>query len=123
MTQHARHGITPIPIFGSFFQDFGNIQFSIGYPELYYNLNQEEKARLAAKEIIAHVKGYLTWFSEFKERDYPSIADEIDNYFLMYRNVVAQINDLDSDEDFKQGIKDEFINTVKLLSHLIPLEE
>ncbi len=103
--------------------DFGNIQFSIGYPELYYNLNQPKKARAAAKEIISNVKELLTWFAEFKERDYPMIAEEIDNYFLMYRNVVSQVNELDTDEDFKQQTKEDFINTVKLLSHLIPLEE
>ena len=73
--------------------------------------------------MIKNVREYLTWFSEFTKRDYPMIAEEIDNYFLMYRNVVAQVNDLDTDEDFKQKTKDDFINTVKLLSHLIPLEE
>ena len=103
--------------------DFGNIQFSIGYPELYYSLNQSKKARAAAKDIISNVKEHLTWFAEFKERDYPMIAEEIDNYFLMYRNIVSQVNELDTDEDFKQQTKEDFINTVKLLSHLIPLEE
>lgn len=104
-------------------QDFGNIQFSMGYPEIYYGLKQEEKARSAAQDLIKNVKEHLTWFSEFTERDYPSIAAEIDNYFLMYRNVVAQVDEFDSDEDFKQKVKEDFINTVKLLSHLIPLEE
>lgn len=103
--------------------DFGNLQFSIGYPEIYYGLKQEAKARKSAETIIQNLKEHLTWFGEFKERDYSSIADEIDNYFLMYRNIVAQVNDLDSDDKYKQKIKEEFINTVKLLSHLIPLEE
>lgn len=104
-------------------EQFGNIQFSIGYPELYYELNQKEKARATAATLIQNLKEHLNWFSEFKKKDYPMIADEIDNYFLMYRNVVSQVNNYETDEKLKQETKDNFINTVKLLSHLIPLEE
>lgn len=103
-------------------KDFGNIQFSLGYPELYYSLNEEEKARKTAKTLITLLQEQLIWYAEFEKRDYRSISDELDDYFLMYRNVISQINEYDSDKDFKEKTQAEFINSVKTLSHLIPME-
>jgi hypothetical protein len=41
----------------------------------------------------------------------------------MYRNIIAtQIDRFDSDEQYKASKQDEFIETVKLFSHLMPDE-
>jgi hypothetical protein len=42
----------------------------------------------------------------------------------MYRNIIAtQIDRFDTDEQYKTDKQDEFIETVKLFSHLMPEEE
>ena len=52
------------------------------------------------------------------------IFEEIDNNLLMYRNIIAtQIDRFDTDEQYKTDKQDEFIETVKLFSHLMPEEE
>ena len=52
------------------------------------------------------------------------IFEEIDNNMLMYRNIIAtQIDRFDTDEQYKTDKQDEFIETVKLFSHLMPEEE
>jgi len=41
----------------------------------------------------------------------------------MYRNIIAtQIDRFDVDEQYKTSKQDEFIETVKLFSHLLPEE-
>ena len=62
--------------------------------------------------------------AEFPVENSDLIFEEIDNNLLMYRNIIAtQIDRFDPDENFKMKKQDEFIETVKLFSHLMPDEE
>jgi len=104
-------------------RDFGHFSLSVGYPEMYYLLGQNEKARAAAETLIKIFKEQLVWLAEFPAENSDLIFEEIDNNLLMYRNIIAtQIDRFDSDEQYKASKQDEFIETVKLFSHLMPDE-
>ncbi|MFY0630177.1 MAG: DUF2723 domain-containing protein [Flavobacteriaceae bacterium] len=105
-------------------KDFGHVQFSLGYPEVYYQLGAPEKARETAEVLIKVFKEQLTWFAEFPKDETDDVFDEIDQNLLMYRNLIAgQIDRFDPDPDFKKQKQDEFMETVKLFSHLLADEE
>jgi len=90
---------------------------------MYYLLEQNEKARAAAETLIKIFKEQLIWLAEFPAENSDLIFEEIDNNLLMYRNIIAtQIDRFDSDEQYKTSKQDEFIETVKLFSHLMPEE-
>tara|TARA_R110002072_G_scaffold291396_1_gene459553 strand:+ start:213 stop:3323 length:3111 start_codon:yes stop_codon:yes gene_type:complete len=104
-------------------KDFGHFSLSVGYPEMYYLLGEPEKARKAADTLIQIFKEQLIWLAEFPKENSNVIFEEIDNNLLMYRNIIAtQIDRFDTDEDYKKQKQDEFIETVKLFSHLMPDE-
>ena len=104
-------------------RDFGHFSLSVGYPEMYYLLGQNEKARAAAETLIKIFKEQLIWLAEFPAENSDLIFEEIDNNLLMYRNIIAtQIDRFDSDEQYKSSKQDEFIETVRLFSHLMPDE-
>ena len=104
-------------------KDFGHFSLSVGYPEMYYLLGEPEKARKAADTLIQIFKEQLIWLAEFPKENSNLIFEEIDNNLLMYRNIIAtQIDRFDTDEDYKKQKQDEFIETVKLFSHLMPDE-
>jgi len=104
-------------------KDFGHFSLSVGYPEMYYLLGEPEKARKAADTLIQIFKEQLIWLAEFPKENSNLIFEEIDNNLLMYRNIIAtQIDRFDADEDYKKQKQDEFIETVKLFSHLMPDE-
>ena len=104
-------------------QDFSHFSLSVGYPEMYYLLGENEKARAAAETLIKIFKEQLVWLAEFPAENSNSIFEEIDNNLLMYRNIIAtQIDRFETDEQYKSAKQDEFIETVKLFSHLMPEE-
>lgn len=104
-------------------KDFGHFSLSIGYPEMYYLLGEIDKARKTAETLIQIFREQLIWLAEFSEEDSDLIFEEIDNNLLMYRNIIAtQIDRFDPDENYKNEKQDEFIDTVKLFSHLMPDE-
>ena len=90
---------------------------------MYYLLGENEKARAAAETLIKIFKEQLVWLAEFPAENSDSIFEEIDNNLLMYRNIIAtQIDRFETDEQYKSAKQDEFIETVKLFSHLMPEE-
>ena len=104
-------------------KDFGHFSLSLGYPEAYYQLDQQEKARQTAETLIKIFKEHLVWLSQFPKHQTDVIFDEIDNNLSMYRYVVGKVDDFDSDRDYFKKVQSEFVDTVKLFSHLIPDEE
>jgi hypothetical protein len=102
-------------------RDFSHFSLSVGYPEMYYLLREPKKARTAAETLIRIFKEQLIWLAEFPAENSDLIFEEIDNNLLMYRNIIAtQIDRFDTDEEYKSEKQDEFIETVKLFSHLMP---
>lgn len=103
-------------------KDFGHYSISLGYPEMYYQLGNQEKARATATTLIKVFNDRLVWLSEFPSSQVNNIFEEIDNNLLMYRNVIGQIDEFDSDKDYLKKVQDEFVKTVSLFSHLLPDE-
>jgi hypothetical protein len=95
----------------------------IGYPEIYYQLGNIEKARATSKTLLNIFTEKLVWLSTFSEEDTNLIFEEIDTTLYMYRNVISQAEKEDKDEDYVSGLKNEFLNTVELFESLIPEDE
>ena len=104
-------------------KDFDHYSLSLGYPEAYYKLNKTEKARESAKTLINLFKEQLVWLSTFSEEDTNVIFDEIDTTLYMYRNIISQTEQGETDKEYIDSLQDEFVSTVKLFNHLLPDEE
>lgn len=108
-------------------QDFDHFSLSLGYPELYYRMNDTVKARETAETLIDIFQQYLRYYSTFSGNDANLIADNIDTNLYMYQNVIKQIDTYDKSylievvKDFNKylllsGIKiedEELLDTIK----------
>ncbi|MDB2385653.1 hypothetical protein N9V96_04200, partial [Polaribacter sp.] len=101
-------------------EDFDHYSLSLGYPEIYYSLGATEKARKTTATLLNLFSEKLIWLSTFPEDDANLIFDEIDTTLYMYRNIISQAEKFDEDPEYVDGLKTEFINTVKLFDHLMP---
>lgn len=110
--------LTKMPI-----EDFDHYSLSLGYPEAYYKLNEQEKARKTVETLTRLFREKLIWLSTFSVENANLIFDEIDTSLYMYRNIISQVKANDKDEKYLDSIQTEFINTVKLFNHLIPDDE
>ncbi len=104
-------------------KDFGHYSLSLGYPEFYYNFNEIEKARKTSKILISLFKEKLFWLSTFSDRYINLIFDEIDTNLYMYRSVVSDAEKTETDKEYLNGLKKEFIDTLELFSHLLQNQE
>jgi len=105
-------------------KDFDHYSLSMEYPEMYYKLGQEEKARETAKTLITLFKDQLIWYSTFPVEDFDMVFDEFDVTFrYLYRGIIDQVVEHDTDEDFVKELQEDFNQTISLFSHIIPEEE
>jgi tetratricopeptide (TPR) repeat protein len=105
-------------------KDFDHYSLSMEYPEMYYKLGQEEKARETAKTLITLFKDQLIWYSTFPSEDFDMVFDEFDVTFrYLYRGIIDQVVEHDTDESFAKELQEDFNNTISLFSHIIPKEE
>jgi tetratricopeptide (TPR) repeat protein len=105
-------------------KDFDHYSLSMEYPEMYYKLGQEEKARETAKTLITLFKDQLIWYSTFSVEDFDMVFDEFDVTFrYLYRGIIDQVVEHDTDEDFVKKLQEDFNQTISLFSHIIPEEE
>ncbi len=104
-------------------KDFDHYSLSLEYPEMYYKLGQTEKAREAAKTLIRLFKEKLIWYSTFSANEFDIIFNEFDLTFrYLYRRVIDQVAEHDTDEAFVTELQDDFNETIGLFSHIIPKE-
>tara|TARA_B100000787_G_C16198911_1_gene303154 strand:- start:8555 stop:11668 length:3114 start_codon:yes stop_codon:yes gene_type:complete len=104
-------------------KDFDHYSLSMEYPEMYYKLGQEEKARETAKTLIKLFKDQLIWYSTFPVGDFDMVFDEFDMTFrYLYRGIIDQVVEYDTDEDFVKELQEDFNKTISLFSHIIPEE-
>ena len=105
-------------------KDFDHYSLSMEYPEMYYKLGQEEKARETAKTLITLFKDQLIWYSTFPVEDFDMVFDEFDVTFrYLYRGIIDQVAEYDTGEDFVKELQEDFNKTISLFSHIIPEEE
>jgi hypothetical protein len=105
-------------------KDFDHYSLSMEYPEMYYKLGQNEKARATAKTLITLFKDKLIWHSTFSADEFDMIFDEFDMTFrYLYRGIIDQVAQYDTDKAFVKELQDDFNETIGLFSHIIPEEE
>ena len=105
-------------------KDFDHYSLSMEYPEMYYKLGQNEKARATAKTLITLFKDKLIWHSTFSADEFDMIFDEFDMTFrYLYRGIIDQVAQHDTDKTFVKELQDDFNETISLFSHIIPEEE
>jgi len=97
---------------------FGHYSMLISYIDLYYLLNENEKARTLVSELSTVFQENLTYYSQFSENDIEGIFNEIERSLLMYDQVVKTATQFDT-EDYSNSLKDEYISYLKLFDFLI----
>ncbi|MFV0248689.1 MAG: DUF2723 domain-containing protein [Tenacibaculum sp.] len=101
-------------------KDFGHFSLSLGYPELYYRIGNIEKARETAETLIDIFQQYIRYYSTFSERDINLVIENIDTNLYMYQNIVAQINQYDTDKTYSDKVFKDFVNSGMLFESLMP---
>jgi hypothetical protein len=105
-------------------EDFDHYSLSMEYPEMYYQLGEQEKARATAEDLIRLFKEKLVWFSTFPADEFDIVFEEFDMTFrYLYRGIVDQVRQYDTDETFVRELETEFNETLNLFQHIIPQEE
>jgi len=97
---------------------FGHYSMLISYIDLYYLLNEPEKARTLISELNTVFQENLTYYSQFSESDIEGVFNEIERSLLMYDQVVKTATQFDT-EDYSISLKDEYISYLKLFDFLI----
>ena len=104
-------------------KDFDHFSLSLEYPEFYYKLGEQEKARAAAKTLIKLFKDKLLWFSTFDSESFDMVFEEFDLTFrYLYRGVIDQVENFDTDQEYVKELQKDFNETLDLFKHIIPSE-
>ena len=104
-------------------KDFDHFSLSLEYPEFYYKLGEQEKARTAAKTLIKLFKDKLIWFSTFDSESFDMVFEEFDLTFrYLYRGVIDQVEKFDTDQEYVKELQKDFNETLDLFKHIIPSE-
>ena len=97
---------------------FGHYSMLISYLDLYYSLNQQEKARKLTSELKTVLQENLIYYSQFNESEIENVFNEIERNLLMYDQLVKTAIRFD-DETYAILIKDEYVGYLKLFDFLI----
>ncbi|WP_457619182.1 DUF2723 domain-containing protein [Lutibacter sp.] len=100
---------------------FGHYSMLISYVDLYYQLNEKEKARKLASDLKKILQENLVYHSQFDESEIESIFDEIKQSLLMYDQLVKTTIRFD-DEKYATSVKDEYVEYLKLFDFLVSEE-
>ncbi|MCI2228695.1 DUF2723 domain-containing protein [Polaribacter sp. MSW13] len=101
-------------------KDFDHYSLSLGYPEMYYKLGDNEKARETANTLFKLFEEKLIWLSTFPKEDTDIIFEDIDTTLYMYSNVLRQVKNGDSDTAYAKSLEGNFMKIMDLFKHLIP---
>ena len=103
-------------------KDFGHFQFSLAYPEMYYQLGEKEKARKTTEVLFKIHKEQLNWFASFPEHQIKWTESEIETNLYMLGNIMRQVRRHEGDHDFFKKLDTQFIDILKLLGIELPAE-
>jgi len=104
-------------------EKFDHYSLSLGYPEMYFKLGESEKAKQVTNTLVRLITEKLMWLSTFNKNDSDLVFDEIDTSLYMFKNLIDQVEQGNTDKEFVSKIQTDFMNTVKLFEYLIPDEE
>ncbi|MDB9723504.1 DUF2723 domain-containing protein [Polaribacter sp.] len=103
--------------------DFDHYSLSLGYPEMYFKLGEQEKGKQVTNTLVRLITEQLTWLSTFDKKDSTLVFDEIDRSLYMFKSLIDQVENGSVEKDFVSKIQKDFMNTVNLFESLIPDEE
>lgn len=98
---------------------FGHYSMLISYVNLYYKLNNKEKARKLASELKTVFQESLVYYSQYDESNINGVFDQIERTFLMYDQIIKTSIRLDDDEAYTEQLKNEYVMFLKLFDFLI----
>lgn len=101
-------------------EDFDHYSLSLGYPEMYYDLGEVEKAEQTTNTLMRLIKEKLVWLSTFDDIQNETIFDEIDTSLYMFKNLIDQTERGSNNKAFVSNIQQEFMATLNLFSDLMP---
>ncbi|MBU3011058.1 DUF2723 domain-containing protein [Polaribacter vadi] len=102
-------------------EDFDHYSLSMEYPEMYYKLGEAKKARKNAEDLIRLFKEKLVWYSTFSVEDFDMVFEDFDLTFrYLYRGIIDQVVQYDTDQEFINEIQDDFNKTLSLFEHIMP---
>lgn len=104
-------------------EDFDHYSLSLGYPEMYFKLGEQEKAKQVTNTLVRLITEQLTWLSTFDKKDNALVFDEIDRSLYMFKSLIDQVEVGSTEKDFVSKIQKDFMNTVALFEYLMPEEE
>ncbi len=104
-------------------KDFGHFSLSLGYPELYYQLGETEKARKSAETLFTIFQEQLLWHAEFPSTQINWVSDETETNIYLLGNLMRQIRIGEGDSDFFEKFDVKFVDTLRLLGIELPEEE
>jgi tetratricopeptide (TPR) repeat protein len=101
-------------------KDFGHFSLSVGYPEMYYQLGETEKARKALETLFNLFNDQLIWYSEFPIREQTGwLSSEIEQNLYLMITLLKQVNSFDKDKDYLTSLEQEYEKTFGLFSALV----
>ena len=101
-------------------KDFGHFSLSVGYPEMYYKLGEEEKARKSLETLFKLFNEQLIWYAEFPANEQVGwLSGEIEQNLYLMISLLKQVNTFDSDKDYLKGLEEEYEKTFALFSALV----
>ncbi|WP_435414322.1 DUF2723 domain-containing protein [Polaribacter aestuariivivens] len=104
-------------------EKFDHYSLSIGYPEMYYELGEQEKGNKVSETLVRLITEKLVWLSTFDKEDSNIIFDEIDTSLYMFKNLIEQIDSGSNDKEYVAKVKADFMSTIKRFEYLVPDEE
>lgn len=100
-------------------KEFGYYELSLRYPELYYAIDEVEKARSISEILTVVFQQKLKYYSQFDESYLELIFDEIEQNLGMYGSLVKTIHKFDRDEEYFEGVESDFVKHVRLFQNLL----
>jgi tetratricopeptide (TPR) repeat protein len=100
-------------------KDFDHYSIALGYPEIYYQIGKQEKARKTTETIISILQQKLVWYSTFDTKFNAIIISELQDILLMYkRGILEEVEMRDKDSTYVKSLQQDFMNNIKLFDHL-----
>ena len=90
----------------------------ISYIDLFYLLDEKEKAHKLITELTTVFQEKLRYYSQFSEAEIESVFNQIERNLLMYDQVIKTAIQFD-DEEYGTKIKEEYVEYIKLFEFLI----
>jgi len=97
---------------------FGHYSMLISYIDLYYILNEKEKARTLIAELNKVFQENLTYYSQFDDSYFGMIEDELQRSLLMYDQIIKTAAQFD-DETYITSLKEEYVSYLKLFEFML----